>query len=177
MSQTAVSFETLRSGGTSMDAFSVFDDLPALPPAAMRGRWIGHELATGHRWDGKLTAAGWQGKEFLEDDAVHPLLFGDRHGFSYPVDPRWVPVGLVDKIPVRSVAVMGRAIGWLRPVIQARRPGARLRTVDYRGTASAAMVYDRLPIIDVFRRVDDDTLLGVMDMRDTPPYFFYLVRA
>ncbi len=177
MSQPAVRFENLRPGGTSVDAFSVFDDLPALVPAALRGRWIGHELATGHRWDGKITAAGWQGKEFVDDEAVHPLLFGDRHGISFPVDPRWVPVGLVDKISVGSVAVMRRAIGWLRPVIQARRPGARLRTVDYRGTMSVALVYDRLPIIEVFRRVDDDTVLGVMDMRGTPPYFFYLVRA
>lgn len=37
------------------------------------------------------------------------------------------------------------------------------------------MVYDHLPIIDVFRRVDEHTLLGVMDQRDAPqPYFFTL---
>jgi hypothetical protein len=46
----------------------------------MRGRWVGHELATGHPWDGKLTAAGWQGKEVCDDETVHPLLFGNRHG-------------------------------------------------------------------------------------------------
>jgi hypothetical protein len=27
------------------------------------------------------------------------------------------------------------------------------------------MVYDTLPIVDVFRRVDDDVVLGLMDMR------------
>jgi hypothetical protein len=38
-------------------------------------------------------------------------------------------------------------------------------------------VYDHLPIIDVFRRVDDDTVLGLMDYRNFPePYFFVLVR-
>jgi|SRR6478735_3635852 hypothetical protein len=177
MAPTAFPFEALRGGATCADAFDTFDHLPSVTPAAIRGRWVGHELATGHSWDGKLTAAGWQGKEFRDDDAVHPLLFGDRHGNAFPVDPRWVPVALVDKLPVRSVVVMGRAIGWLRPLIRARQPGARLRMVVYRGTASAAMVYDQLPIIDVFRRVDQDTLLGVMDMRGTSPYFFYLVRA
>ena len=40
------------------------------------------------------------------------------------------------------------------------------------------MIYDQLPIIDVFRRVDDDTLLGLMDFRAVPlPYFFVLARA
>ena len=46
------------------------------------------------------------------------------------------------------------------------------------GKVSAAMIYDHLPIIDIFRRVDEDTLLGVMDMRGlADPYFFigYLI--
>jgi hypothetical protein len=39
------------------------------------------------------------------------------------------------------------------------------------------MIYDHLPIIDIFRRVDEDTLLGVMDMRGlADPYFFILRR-
>lgn len=177
MPQAAARFAALRSGATSVDAFDTFDRLPSVSPAAMRGRWTGHELVTGHPWDGKLIASGWVGKEFLDDDAVQPLLFGDGHGGAFPLDPRWVPVGLVGQLSVRSVAVMGRTIGRLRPLVRARRPVARLRTVDYRGLASAAMVYDHLPIIENFRRVDDDTLLGVMDMRGTTPYFFYLVRA
>jgi hypothetical protein len=61
-------------------AHLVHDCRPSVTPAAMRGRWVGHELATGHPWDGKLTAAGWQGKEFCDDETVHPLLFGNRHG-------------------------------------------------------------------------------------------------
>ena len=40
------------------------------------------------------------------------------------------------------------------------------------------MIYDRQPIIDVFRRVDDVTLLGVMDLRGmSQPYFFVLTRG
>lgn len=40
------------------------------------------------------------------------------------------------------------------------------------------MVYDDLPIIDMFRRVDARTVLGVMDMRAMPlPYFFVLRRV
>lgn len=64
----------------------------------------------------------------------------------------------------------------LRHVVGTRKPRARLRDVEHRGVVSAAMVYDHLPIIDHFRAVDDDTLLGVMDMRGAPPYFFILSR-
>jgi hypothetical protein len=53
---------------------------------------------------------------------------------------------------------------------------ARLRMTEYRGRLSATMVYDDRPILDVFRKVDRDTLLGLMDARDLPPYFFVLRR-
>jgi hypothetical protein len=43
--------------------------------------------------------------------------------------------------------------------------------------ATAAMLYDRLPIVDVFRRLDATTLLGLMDARGIPqPFFFRLTR-
>ncbi|WP_340373619.1 DUF4334 domain-containing protein [Peribacillus sp. FSL E2-0218] len=41
------------------------------------------------------------------------------------------------------------------------------------------MVYDQKSIIDLFRKVDEDTLLGVMDIKDFFPdksYFFVLRR-
>ena len=40
------------------------------------------------------------------------------------------------------------------------------------------MVYDRLPIHDCFRRLDDDTVLGLMDQKGArQPFFFVLRRA
>ena len=51
------------------------------------------------------------------------------------------------------------------------------RMTEYRGVVSATMIYDSLPINDIFRKVDDDTVLGVMDLRFTPqPFFFILLR-
>jgi hypothetical protein len=38
------------------------------------------------------------------------------------------------------------------------------------------MIYERKPIIDYFRRVAADQLLGVMEAPGEPPYFFLLVR-
>jgi hypothetical protein len=54
---------------------------------------------------------------------------------------------------------------------------ASLRVVRYRGVATATMVYDRHPIFDHFRKVDDDLVLGVMDRKgDAQPLFFWLAR-
>ena len=40
---------------------------------------------------------------------------------------------------------------------------ARLRLQVVRGELTAVMVYDHFPIIDVFKKVDEDTVLGFMD--------------
>jgi hypothetical protein len=48
--------------------------------------------------------------------------------------------------------------------------------IDDRGTVTAAMVYDQRPIIDVFRAVDEGTVMGRMDERGQAPAFFVLSR-
>ncbi len=54
---------------------------------------------------------------------------------------------------------------------------AALRMVRYRGAVTATMIYDKHPIFDHFRRVDDDTALGVMDRKgEAAPLFFCLRR-
>ena len=54
---------------------------------------------------------------------------------------------------------------------------ARLRSVEYRGAVTASMIYDRHPVIDHFRRVSDDVVLGAMDAKgDDAPLVFVLRR-
>jgi hypothetical protein len=66
----------------------------------------------------------------------------------------------------------------IRPLLHTGKPRARLREISHRGVVTAAMVYDGLPIIDVFRRVSDDVRLGAMDMRGLPaPFLFRLDRV
>lgn len=158
-------------------ATALFDSLAPVSADELTGRWHGRELATCHPLDGLLAASGWYGKQFDGPDSVHPLLFGDRGGEIFAVDPKRVPLGIADKFPP-SVVERGRAlVGLVKPVVRTRRYRARLRSVEHRGVVTTAMVYDHLPIIDVFRRVDGDTVLGLMDFRDLPePYFFVLVR-
>lgn len=58
--------------------------------------------------------------------------------------------------------------------------GASLWMVEYRGKVSATMVYDGRPVLDHFRRIDDHTLMGVMNGKGVlskgRPFYFYLER-
>ena len=166
-----------RAGVAPEEALAFFDGLPTVPAAEMLGRWRGSGLPTGSRLDGLLESYGWYGKEFTGAESVHPLLFADRRGRPRPVDPVWIPLpllrdysGLARLWPVRT------AFGGLRPLLCTNTPKARLRTIDHRGVSTAAMVYDALPIIDVFRRIGPDVVLGAMDMRGLPAPFFFLLE-
>ena len=64
----------------------------------------------------------------------------------------------------------------LIPLLTGQKSAARLRMTTYRGKPSATMVYDNLPINDVFRKVDDDTVLGVMDLKGMKTQFFFVLR-
>lgn len=170
---------TLPEGGcTAAQAWEIFDRLPAAPVAEVTtGRWRGEELPTGHPMDGTLSESGWYGKQFDAPDQVHPLLFTDQRGTVFAVDPRRVPLSLAGKIPTHWLRPVRSNLRTLAPLLRTRKATARLRDIEFRGVVSAAMVYDHLPIIDHFRRLDADTLLGVMDMRGlSEPYFFVLKR-
>ena len=175
MTDAAQRLALLEPRCTTEDALAFFDALPTVPADAIRGLWAGRELRTGHPWDGLLAASGWYGKRFDDAEAVHPLLFRTPSGTVFPVDPARIPLSLAQHLPVTAAATGRRFLGLAAPLVRARGPKARLRNVEHRGKITAAMVYDQLPIIDVFRRVDDTTLLGLMDMRAVLlPYFFVL---
>ncbi|TIC88824.1 DUF4334 domain-containing protein [Nocardioides sp. GY 10113] len=172
----AAALAALEPACTVEEAFALFDALPGVGAGELRGRWHGRELATGHPLDGLLEATGWYGKQFDDEESVHPLLFR-AGGRIVSVDPRWAPMGVAGRVPTGAVARARFTIDLLAPVLRTRKPRARLREVRHRGVVTTAMVYDHLPIIDTFRRVDADTLLGVMDLRTHPaPYFFVLAR-
>lgn len=167
----------LGDRATTSEAMTVFDALPPVRAEELTGRWRGREIATGHPLDGLLGPTGWYGKQFDDVDHVHPLLFRSAGGAVYPADPRRMPLRLAGQVPVSLVERARPLATRMRPLVAARHHTARLRDLEHRGVVSAAMVYDALPIIDVFRAVDADTVLGVMDYRVHPaPYFFVLER-
>ncbi len=158
------------------EALALFDASPPVGVDEMLGRWRGSGLPTGSPLDGLLEAYGWYGKEFLGAETVHPLLFGSRSG-PRPVDPVFVPMALLRDRPGLAHSRAARtAFRLARPLVTTSKPRARLRSVEHRGVQTAAMVYDALPIIDVFRRLSDDVRLGLMDLRGLPDPFFFLLR-
>jgi len=167
-----------RDGVAAADALAFFDSLPTVAPDELIGRWRGSGLPTGSPLDGLLEAYGWYGKEFLGVESVHPLLFRTRGGRPRPVDPAFLPLGLLgDYAGLAHLSLLRTVFGGVRPLLYTNRPKARLRTVEHRGVDTAAMIYDALPIIDFFRRVGDDVLLGAMDMRGlAAPFLFVLQR-
>ncbi|CAJ1583829.1 DUF4334 domain-containing protein [[Mycobacterium] wendilense] len=173
--------DVLPDAPTGTDgALAIFDAAPAVDPEFMIGTWHGAELPTGHPLDGLLAASGWWGKQFRDAETVHPLLFRTADGSAlWPLNPlpAFGGLGLAGRFPGLKQRNFTTAIVAGRPVLQARGPKARLRTTRYRGVDTATMIYDQLPINDVFRRLDDQSVIGAMDLRGVArPYFFVLRR-
>jgi hypothetical protein len=54
---------------------------------------------------------------------------------------------------------------------------AQLREVAFGGKVQACLIYDKLPLMDYFRKVTDDLVLGLADIKGKPmDFFFWLER-
>ena len=166
-----------RTGALAAVALACFDRCGPVGSPLPRHRPMTSPGSTGHPFDGLLEDYGWYGKEILDPETVHPLLFRDRRGRPRPVDPSLAPLGVLRRAPGLARTTFARTgFAVLRPLRTTRRPAARVRAVEFRGVLSAALVYDRLPIVDVLRRVEPGTLLGLMDLRGVAQPFFFVLR-
>lgn len=179
-STTAEPATTLRALQQSTDtatAAAFFAGLPATTIDELRGAWRGEGLPTGHKLDGLLERFGWHGKRFDDAEAAHPLVFDRPGGGTVEVHPMFVPMALVLRYPrLFATDAFARAFRAITPALRTKRPRARLRMIEHHGVTTAAMIYDDLPVCDVFRRVDDDTVVGLMDARGMRRPFFFVLR-
>ena len=179
-------------GVTQAEAFGFYDSLEPVSAKFMFGVWNGSECRTGHIMDGMLTIAPWYGKAFMSTEKVHPLVFEDKSGKKYCVDPRKVFRYIEEPAIMKLLTKFTQKVDTgklsfdshkLDPVFKAYKTvksKARLREIRYRGAVTAAMIYDDLPIIDIFRKIDDTTVLGVMDVKgkmEKKGYFFLLQKC
>lgn len=167
--------EYLNKGTISTnDALAFFDRLEPVENQFMFGRWKGAGFPTGHSLDGVLEATGWYGKEFKDEENVHPLMFYKANMKDlFVVNPALVTLS----IPVPKNKIAHWLMLLIKPFVQTKGYKARLRQMRFRGKESATMVYDRKPINDIFRKIDDNTVLGLMDLKgDKNPFFFLLRR-
>ena len=166
-----------RKKATAEAALALFDQLEAVDLAFMIGRWQGAGLDTDHPMDGLLEVANWYGKEFVSPDCVHPLLFLDGSGQIFKISPNSQMMKMALSLPIPKNEAMKPVFTWFNPLLKTEKSQARLRMMEHRGKVSATMIYDHLPIHDIFRKVDEDTVLGFMDYKVlAQPFFFTLKR-
>lgn len=165
-----------ESGTTTTEALDFFDSLPPVTLDDLIGRWRGSGLHSGHPMDGLLEAFGWYGKEFIDPDSVHPLLFVDGAGEILALNSRHIPFGMMTRVELKGNRLTRTLFSIVRPFLRTTESMARIRMMEHRGKVSATMIYDFLPIHDVFRRVNQDTLLGLMDLRGVQQPFFFVLR-
>ncbi len=160
------------------DALAIYDALEPIETDFMIGAWKGEGFETGHPLDGVLERCHWHGKRFDSAEHVHPLVFRKASGELTTVKPLLVMpgLGLLDRLPFLKSERVGKLFQWMLPLLSGRQSAARLRMINYRGKTSATMSYDNLPINDVFRKVDDNTVLGIMDLKGMKQPFFFVLR-
>ncbi len=120
-------------------------------------------------------------------DSLAPVtaeaMFGRWTGLAFPTGDLWQRLlrrrplfrwhgkrfRSADRVNALVVSVFGLRVA-------APLGAAVLRPVEFRGVLSTAMIYCWLPIIDHFRAVDADTLMGVMETRGRVRTHFALRR-
>ncbi|MEO0561090.1 MAG: DUF4334 domain-containing protein [Chloroflexota bacterium] len=178
VAHTTDTLHRLKTEALSLDeALAICDSLEAVSVDFMIGRWRGSEVRTNHPYVGVLERSGWYGKLFLDENNVHPLIFYKNDHALFSVNPSRIAAGIDLPIDYNKLPNLRPTMPFLSPLLQTREGKARLRMTEYRGVVSATMIYDALPINDVFRKLNEGTVLGIMDRRDdTEPYFFLLER-
>ncbi|HVK29859.1 MAG TPA: DUF4334 domain-containing protein [Nocardioides sp.] len=147
-------FDALRRAdrADTADLDALWADLATVGVEEILGPWRGGDFATGHVASAVLEKVRWHGKRFDGPLAAVPLLCRDESGELYSN---------------KDAGGGGEASLW---------------EVGFRGEVTATMVYDRMPVLDHFKKVDDDTLMGIMNgkleaafgVKDL--YYFWLER-
>ncbi len=156
-----------------------FSNLPPVLPAEMIGIWRGEGVPSGHPLDGVLENLQWFGKRFHHDLRADALLFQWRPGRLVPIDPTFFPPRLAIRFAAFGRTSIARNwFSYLQRAFRARSTTASLKLRSASHDETAAMVYDKQPIVDYFRRIGDDELAGMMVVRgDDRRYFFRLRRV
>ena len=147
-------FDELRSAERAdpADLDALWAELDTVTVEEVLGPWRGGDFATGHVASSVLEKVRWHGKRFDAPLDAQPLICRDEAGGLYS-----------------NLAAGGGA-------------EASLWAVEFRGETTATMVYDALPVLDHFKRVDAATLMGIMNGKLESAfgvadlYYFWLER-
>lgn len=177
MTNTKLITKIVEEKQTSIEqALELFDQLETIDLEFIFGQWRGYGLHTNHRMDGLLETFNWYGKEFIDADQVHPLLFLNRQNQPIKIAPNPFFIDLAVKLNFPKPNFLTTFFRLSIPWFKTEQSRARLRMMEYRGAVSATMIYDYLPIHDHFRKIDETTVLGLMDFKPLSQPFFFLLK-
>ncbi len=172
-----LSFAEVKATGDLATSLAYFDSLPAVAVQDMLGAWKGSGFDTGHPLDGMLENFRWHGKRFESPQAGRPLVVDTKRGLGM-LHPGRLPMGLIARFPkLVHLKVTGTVFAIVQPLFLTKKSKSKLMMTEYRGVVTATMCYDDLPIHDMFRRVDEQTLLGISHLPGfEPPLLFVLTQ-
>lgn len=147
-------FDDLRAADRADpdDLDALWAELDPVTVEEVLGAWRGGDFSTGHVASTVLEKVRWHGKTFASQLDAQPLICRGDDGQLYS-----------------NLAAGGGG-------------EASLWEVGFRGETTATMVYDRMPVFDHFKRVDDATLMGIMNGKLESAfgvadlYYFWLER-
>ena len=103
-------------------------------------------------------------------------IFTEGTGSKFETFLRYLPIKLYGKRFLNK----NRVQAWVFSVfgIKFGFPGATaiLETIDYRNKISTSMIYNYLPMIDHFRKVDNSVVMGIMEIKGKLSVYFYLKK-
>jgi len=145
-----------------------FHSLDPVRPEEMIGLWKGVGHPSGHPLDGVPANLRWFGKRFHTDLRADALLFEGEPGRLVPVDPKFLPIRLATRSPHSAGPPRTPCVLAHQAALRAQGATATLRTLAGEGVMTAAMAYDRQPITDYFRGVNEHVIAGMMVVEHDP---------
>jgi uncharacterized protein DUF4334/GXWXG protein len=139
------------------------------------------------RHDGRVSATEldeiWAGLETVRPEEILGEWKGGEFDTGHPLNgkldkARWYGKTFVSRTDAKPLICLDDA-GERYSNTALGKGEASLWSVEFRGESTATMVYDGQPVLDHFKRVDKDTLMGIMNgkhLAPDGPYFYFLLE-
>ncbi len=142
---------------------------PALTRTEAQERFRQLRAATGLVDDAELDAV-WAALETIRPEQLFGAWKGDEFLTGHPVNgmlekARWFGKTFTSRFDVQPLICRDED-GNLYSNKKLGKGEASLWSVEFRGEVTASMVYDGQAVIDHFKKVDDNTVMGIMNGKD-----------
>ena len=159
MSRSVTVDELIGTGAKTAEQIdALFTTLASVSIQTLQGIWRAVAIPGVSPQYQLMIEKGWYGMRLTDQNSVDSLLIANPEGTG---------IFAADLFKLAAALPANPAhLSQIRSEIETDQPTGRLRLIDYRGTVSAAMIYDRQPVIDYFRTIDDTTVLCTVEARD-----------